>query len=440
MLLEDLAAIAGLDPAAVGQDNLARAADQAMARLGLQSLEAYLDLIRGNPRELRLFMGQAVVQETWFFRDPEPFAELARLAPTLTQPLRLLCAPCATGEEAYSMAMTLFAAGPGQGQFAIDAVDVNPQALETARAGCYPPTSFRRDLGRYQDFFRQHGPCAQVDPAVARTVRFHELNILDDPGPALNPPYSIIFCRNLLIYLAKTARQRLADNLRRLMAPRAVLFTSAAEIPVLARLGFTPCPNHRISACQMAGAPPRTPPGGIMPPGPPRIAGREQPGRSAQAAPGPRTRGSGAPIPQDSGIGHGSLATVGLARGPGRAKSNHFPQRGGAGGAKPPALEDQARAMADAGRLEEALELIQSGLARSPDSAGLYHLLGLVRLGAGDTDEAEAALRRALYLEPGHLEALRLLEVLCQVKGREGQAELLAKRARRVEDSPEASS
>ena len=104
MPLESLAAVAGLDLRAVGPDNLDRVARQAMARLDLTSLAAYTALLTQDPSERSWLLGQAVVQETWYFREPEAFTLLEAVAGELVherardaaRPLRLLSAPCAT--------------------------------------------------------------------------------------------------------------------------------------------------------------------------------------------------------------------------------------------------------------------------------------------------------------------------------------------------------
>ncbi len=128
---------------------------------------AYWERVRGSRAELQALIEAVVVPETWFFRDREAFAALARLAreewlPSAPQTgcCRLLSLPCSTGEEPYSMAMALLDAGVPADRFRIDAVDISAAALAQAerarvrkeflsrrRAGI-PRPPFRRDAGR----------------------------------------------------------------------------------------------------------------------------------------------------------------------------------------------------------------------------------------------------------------------------------------------------
>jgi chemotaxis protein methyltransferase WspC len=99
-----------------------------------------------------------------------------------------------------------------------------------------------------------------------------------------------------------------------------------------------------------------------------------------------------------------------------------------------PGSLQKARELADAGCREEALAVIDSALSQKGPDAALYHLKGAVLLSMGNDEEAEGALRRAIYLDPGHHESLTHLELLSHAKGHTREAALLADRAKRAKE------
>ncbi len=484
-----LADILGLDNQAVGLANMERAAALAMARLGLGDRERYIAILKADPTERRRLAGMAVVQETWFFRDGEPFSLLGRLARGLmacpipgpvgtvappdgpfpgvipgsaTQspsgPLRLLSTPCATGEEPYSMAMALLEAGVSPEQFSVDAADVHGPALDAARLGRFGPGSFRSDLGPYARYFSADGPDRLVANQVRQSVRFFEADALDPGFLRDAAPYSVIFCRNLLLYLAPPARQKLAENLRRLLAPGGLLFAGHAEVPVLFSLGFSPAPYPKAFACTLAAPGTATPERALFQP-----AGRLSVpcGQAQPPAAATRPLRSGEiPAPPRLLAGQASWMTTGAGRLglPGTSDGRwdpaspsgpvvpyipaipHIPNASSGpdaqglmrpAGVAPRRMADP-RALADAGRLSEALAILEEDLAALGPSAERFHLLGVTFLALGRDKDAEEALRKAVYLDPCHAGALTHLELLHARAGRVDEASRMALRAKRA--------
>jgi len=324
------------------------------------------------------------VQESWLFRDPDAYDALARMLrglPGCARPARILSVPCAGGEEPASIAVSLLQAGFSPEDFWVDAVDANPQALDRGRSGSFPPASVRNGVPP-SPYFRPGEPDGFVlDALTLSRISFFEADVLDDTFFLSRAPYQAIFCRHLLIYLAPEARQRLASTLLRLLAPEGALFTTPAEAAAFQELGLPTAPrssaNKPAAPCSVpASAPEKRAPEHTQAskPKPKRIA---EPIRAGQA-----------------------YAT--------------------------------ARPLADAGRLDEALEVVERGLISESPSATLYHLKGAVLLALGREPEAEAALRRAVYLDPGHLEALTHLEHLSRARGLPDEAERLSMRAQRA--------
>jgi len=229
----------GLDAATIGQASVARAVRDRMAAAGCTDVDAYVAAARTDPAERDRLVEQVIVAESWFFRDRQVFDFVADVAATVAafpgrSPVRILCAPCASGEEPTSVAMALLDAGLASTQFVIDAVDVSHAALERARRGRYSANAFRNADAGYRDrWFRMDGSAAVLDERVRGCVRYAWANILDRGFADGRDPYDVIFCRNLLIYLTPEARAAVERTLDRLLRPDGVLVLGAAEPPIM---------------------------------------------------------------------------------------------------------------------------------------------------------------------------------------------------------------
>src|SRR5439155_126273 len=120
-----------------------------MKEHGIKTVQEYGRLIETQVGEWDQLLESVVVTETWFFRDRNPFAMVARLAREQwlpshpTAPMRLLSVPCSSGEEPYSLVMALLDAGVPTTRFQIDAADISSRALARAKQGIYGKNSFR---------------------------------------------------------------------------------------------------------------------------------------------------------------------------------------------------------------------------------------------------------------------------------------------------------
>ena len=179
-----------------------------MKELGLEEMDAYERWVRQSDSELQSLIEEIVVSESWFFRDLRPyqcFREYvqARWVGDLQRPpLRVLSLACASGEEPYSIAMTLRDLGLPARRFQIDAVDISARQLAIARRGVYSSNAFRgSDLSYRARYFCEHPQGYELDSSIRSTVRFLQASVLD---PALfegSASYDVVFCRNLFIYL-----------------------------------------------------------------------------------------------------------------------------------------------------------------------------------------------------------------------------------------------
>ena len=114
----------GLKDETIGESALTNAVQRRLASLNLDTKEKYLDTLKASKDEIQALIEEIVIPETWFFRDLEPFKALARICRDIAkarnvsrEPIRILSIPSSTGEEPYSIAMTLLEAGIGPESF-----------------------------------------------------------------------------------------------------------------------------------------------------------------------------------------------------------------------------------------------------------------------------------------------------------------------------------
>ena len=206
------------------------AVERAGAALGVTDPWALLHrLVRRDAEALDAMAVALTVGETYFFRDPEHFQFFReRALPELRArrgvlPVRVWSAGCATGEEAYSLAIAAAnAAGPGAPSVDILGTDVNPDAIAAARQGRYREWSFRRvDASVRERWFVAEGGAFRPVAALGERVRFEVLNLAD--AAAWPGEVDVIFCRNVLIYFDRETVAAVFARFARSLAPGGVL-------------------------------------------------------------------------------------------------------------------------------------------------------------------------------------------------------------------------
>jgi len=226
-------------------------------RLQVNSLETipqYLEFLRQHPAEARALLQDLLIGVTHFFRDQESFAALEANIPQLfagrrkEDQIRVWVAGCATGEEAYSIAMLLCEHAERLDHppsIQIFASDLDDQAIHDARDGLYP-TTIEADvsLERLRRFFnRDHGRY-RVKKNLREKVLFAAHNLLRDP------PFSrvdLISCRNLLIYLNLKAQEQVFDIFHFALRGGGLLFIGTAETGGNVQSLFSPVDaKHRL--------------------------------------------------------------------------------------------------------------------------------------------------------------------------------------------------
>lgn len=211
-----------------------------VARFGT-SAEAYMrDLEAGKaPSEPAALAQELTVGETYFFRNSEQFHALAEIvlpermrAGGGVKTLRILSAGCASGEEAYSVAILLRETilDPGW-DIEIRAIDLNPAALERAAQARYSSWALRETPPEVQrKWFRPNGRELVLDEAVRAAVRFEERNLASDDEALWQPrSFDVVFCRNVVMYFAPEQARALLMRIARALQPGGYLFLGHAE-------------------------------------------------------------------------------------------------------------------------------------------------------------------------------------------------------------------
>ena len=232
-LSEFLAQQMGLHFPAERWPDLARGIDAAALEFRFPDAASCIQWLLSAPlsrSQVEILSSHLTVGETYFFREPQVFDVLqTHILPALIQSrrqsgqhLRLWSAGCASGEEAYSLAILLQRLLPDfrQWNISILATDINPHALQKAAAGIYGDWSFRNAPPWLREgYFRAiPGGRYEIAPAVRDMVTFSYLNLAADVYPSLlnnTNAMDIIFCRNVLMYFSPQRAQQVIHNLYR---------------------------------------------------------------------------------------------------------------------------------------------------------------------------------------------------------------------------------
>ena len=187
--------------------------------------QEYYSLLLQSPEEMQALIELTVIPETWFFRDRGAFDFLADLVKKeivqpRSPPFKILSLACSSGEEPYSIVMTLLDAGLTTEAFNVDAADISLLALKKAQDGIYRLNSFRGEDPSFRDrYFKKIDERYAINEQVKRQVCFYHLNLLTDNLPFKSHSYDLILCRNLLIYLAPHAQNQMINQVKKLLLP-----------------------------------------------------------------------------------------------------------------------------------------------------------------------------------------------------------------------------
>jgi chemotaxis protein methyltransferase CheR len=315
---------------------------------------------RATSKQMDMLASHLTIGETYFWREPRLFdafegeilPELIRLRGRSDRRLRIWCAGCSTGEEAYSIAIALRRAEPpiDERGATILATDINLRMLGKAKAGIYGEWSFRDAppwLGERFFMAKAEGK-REVVSEIRRMVSFEYLNLAEDVFPSpLNDTNAmdIVFCRNVLMYFSAARARLIVDKLRRSLVEGGWLIVSACECSQALFSDF--------SSIQFPGA--------------------------------TGYRKSSDPPPADE---LSPLEPNFIVEAPHQA---------------PPlalTMAPSVRELADAGRLTEALASCEAAIAADKLDPRLHQLRASILQELGREEEAIASLKRSIYLDP----------------------------------------
>lgn len=341
--------------------------------------------------QLRVLASHLTIGETYFFRDtPLLNAFAIHILPELLhrrraegrRALRVWSAGCCTGEEPYSLAILIGQALPDLAEWdvAITATDVNPRFLEKARAGRYNEWSFRGAPAglKQRHFERTAQGLYEIDPRIRTMVSFAELNMAQETYPcAINgtDAVDVIFCRNLLMYFSEPQARKAVERLQHSLGDLGWLVVSPSEASSTAFPGLDPV-NFESA-----------------------VVFRKQNGQPTQAV-------------QTAAI---EVETIGAIPAPAAAAAVPAPE-------SLQSLRQTACALADQGRLDEALAWCDRWVAADKLDPWSHYVRGVVLIEQGDANGARDALNRCVYMRPGFVLAHLALGQLVRGLGNEAEA------------------
>lgn len=397
----------GLSLESIGRERTLLKVSRLMAGLGFGDSAEYIKSLQRSDEQRQRLLDSVTVSESWFFRDEAPFAHLAqwsveRRQTTPVEPLHLLSIPCAGGEEAYSMAITLLRSGIGDNSFSIDAVDLNGRLVESAKEGLYGSHSFRGvKMETYSEFLipSQIEGRHEVTARVKDRIRFVEGNLFMLDPVLGGQRYDAIFCRNLLIYFSAEAQLRALEILRSRLKPGGILFLGHAEAGKNVLELFESCGaagSFSFRPRRTSSAPTSVHNGG----------GDQKARRTNKTAPKAPSKRS--------------------ARSASRARKTT------------PSTEDKAfaelQSLADAGELIKAAQQCEMLVEHAWGDARVLYLCGVVNEACGQHEKACQLYRRALEVDPRHREVMFHLAATLEARGDTAEALELKKLAGDMDD------
>jgi chemotaxis protein methyltransferase CheR len=215
------------------------------AELGLDSFEQLYFHLKFHPErkvECERLIPHLTNNESYFFRESAQLEVLTdeifetvkeRATREGRKEIRILSAACASGEEPYTLAMLASDSGlfPAPWVVKVTGVDLDPQALERARAARYTANAFRRvdESIRERHFSTCEDGSWALSPGIRKMVEFRRANLVDEDWARSLPGQDIVFCRNVLIYFAEESMRRAVEGLYRALLPGGYLFLGHAE-------------------------------------------------------------------------------------------------------------------------------------------------------------------------------------------------------------------
>lgn len=256
-LLKQIHTFTGIDFSSYKEDTLLRRLSKRKEQLNMAGMAAYQAHIQREPTELRVLQRMFLVSVSSFFRDAESFAVLRQ---ALTKHLaskpkgemfRAWVPGCASGEEAYTLAIMLreLLAGQTGMPLHITGTDLNPEAVEAAQQGLFRRTAFSEMApSLLQRYFTQHGDQWKTSKDLRSDIAFECRDVQSRPPDVNAEPFDLVSCRNLLIYMKTDLQDRLINRFHQVLKANGLLFIGQSEsLSVVGNCLFAPLnPQHRL--------------------------------------------------------------------------------------------------------------------------------------------------------------------------------------------------
>lgn len=204
--------------------------------IGHGTVQQYLDELARNPLspEWEMFVNAFTINHTAFFREQHHFEILARFVRTRAKPISIWCSAASTGEEPYTIAMTLREACPQPDVgVSIWATDIDTDAIQRAREGVYPRERVKpvpEDLLRkyFQRGTGRRAGMVRVKDSLRNLIEFGVFNLLQNDWPAPSS-FDVIFCRNTMIYFDKPTQTKILERFAPTLKTGGLLFAGHSE-------------------------------------------------------------------------------------------------------------------------------------------------------------------------------------------------------------------
>jgi chemotaxis protein methyltransferase CheR len=327
--------------------------------------ESFLSAIERPLERHRLMsalIDQFTIKETYLFREPRELEAIDWVGALRSarehgaEGVRVWVSACATGEEAYTIAILASEAlGPARGSVSILATDLSRAALEYAQVARYSPRSARNIPAHLRErYFQPERDRLRVREPIRSVVRFRSHNLVTDPVPPVGEvAFDVISCRNVLIYFDLETVSQVIDRLEGGLRPHGSLILGAADRVTGTASRLT---GHGVVVDRRAPVRPQRAPARTRTPARPRgVRTPRAPSRDA----------------------------------PAKAARRRIDER----------VEDAVEA-ANSGDLDRALQIATMVIEAHPLDPDAHYIRGLAARGTGDLEVAVAAFRRALYVDP----------------------------------------
>ena len=392
--------------------DLERGICAAAVEFGFSHVEACIEWLLSSVlshTQIKTLAGHLTVGETYFFRDKRVFEILeAQVLPEIInsrrgreQNLRIWNAACSSGEEPYSVAILLARILPDLQDWNISilATDIAPLSLKKASAGLYREWSFRDTPRWVKDrYFKRVNQQFEVAHHIRRMVTFSCLNLAEDPYPAIinaTNAMDIIFCRNVLMYFSRDRAKAVIHNLSRCLVDGGWLVVSPVDIPGTEFQSILQPVRFPGAMLYKKGAKPED---NSMRPVtiPEKSSVMQKPAIPVKSRPSPHTIRDERleelpPVPDQA------VSDIGW-------------------------MSNQARLLADQGKLTDALAWCEEAVKHDKLNPALHYLQATILQEMGRAGDAAAALQRALYIDQDFIIAHFALGHLLQRQGRYREA------------------